>query len=121
MNDAYQDILNRLSQAKKVLVTTHVRPDGDALGTSATMVLGLRQRGIAAEVLLLSHLPSKYAFIFTDSGIVHHDAETGWPSTLTLADFDMLLVVDTGTWNQLPGLKSAWPTGPRRSWWSITT
>ncbi len=112
MNDAYQDILNRLSQAKKVLVTTHVRPDGDALGTSATMVLGLRQRGIAAEVLLLSHLPSKYAFIFTDSGIVHHDAETGWPSTLTLADFDMLLVVDTGTWNQLPGLKERvadWP------------
>ena len=105
MNDAYQDILDRLSKATRVLVTTHVRPDGDALGTAAAVVLGMRTRNIPAEVLLLSHLPTKYAFIFNDAGIVHHDAEAGWPSSFSLARFDLLLVVDTGTWSQLPGLK----------------
>jgi len=60
---------------------------------------------IDSEVLLLSHLPRKYAFIFTDNRIVHHDAEQGWPATLSLDRFDALLVVDTGTWSQLPGLK----------------
>ncbi|MDB5292081.1 MAG: nrnA [Phycisphaerales bacterium] len=105
MIDAYQQVLSTLSQAKRVLVTTHVRPDGDALGTSAAMVLGMRQRGVAAEVLLLSHLPTKYAFIFNDNGIVHHDAEKGWPGSLELERFDALLVVDTGTWSQLPGLR----------------
>jgi phosphoesterase RecJ-like protein len=105
MSDAYQQILAYLSRAKRVLVTTHVRPDGDALGTAAAMVLALRQRNIPAEVLLLSHLPAKYAFVFNDCGIVHHDAEKGWPEKLSLDDFDLLLVVDTGTWSQLPGLK----------------
>ena len=70
MSDSYQQILDPLSRAKRVLVTTHVRPDGDALGTAAAMVLGMRQRNIPAEVLLLSHLPTKYAFIFKDAGIV---------------------------------------------------
>ncbi|HET6250131.1 MAG TPA: bifunctional oligoribonuclease/PAP phosphatase NrnA [Tepidisphaeraceae bacterium] len=105
MSDSYQQILDRLGNARRVLVTTHVRPDGDALGTAAAMVLGMRAKNIAAEVLLLSHLPTKYAFVFKEAGIVHHDAEAGWPASLSLADFDLLLVVDTGTWSQLPGLK----------------
>jgi len=112
MNDTYQQILNRLAGAKRVLVTTHVRPDGDALGSAAAIVLGMRRRNIAAEVLLLSHLPTKYAFIFNGGGIVYHDAEKEWPQSLSLDNFDLLLVVDTGTWSQLPGLKerfAKWP------------
>jgi phosphoesterase RecJ-like protein len=95
-----------------VLVTTHVRPDGDALGTAAAMVMGMARKNIAAEVLLLSHLPRKYAFVFLDNGIVFHDAEAGWPAGLELDAFDALLVVDTGTWSQLPGLRErllSWP------------
>lgn len=95
-----------------MLVTTHVRPDGDALGTSAALVLGMRQAGIDAEVLLLSRLPRKYAFIFHDNKIVHHewnedasaDASTASAREF-LARFDALLVADTGTWSQLPGLR----------------
>ena len=105
MDDPYQPIIDSLSRAKRVLVTTHVRPDGDALGSSAAMVLGMRKMGIDSQVLLLSHLPSKYAFIFKDNQIEHHDAEAGWPTALDLSKFDMLLVVDTGTWSQLPGLQ----------------
>src|SRR5436305_10198544 len=105
MSDPYQPILDTLVRAKRVLVTTHVRPDGDALGSAAAMVLGLRAKNVEAEVLLLSHLPRKYAFIFQDHGIRHHDAEAGWPASLNLSHFDCLLVVDTGTWSQLPGLQ----------------
>ena len=62
--DVYRQMIDALTASRRVLVTTHVRPDGDALGTVAAMVLGMRKVGIAAEVLLLSHLPRKYAFIF---------------------------------------------------------
>ena len=44
MPDSAQQILDILSRSKRVLVTTHVRPDGDALGTAAATVLGLRQK-----------------------------------------------------------------------------
>ncbi len=103
--DSYQTILDHLEKSKRVLVTTHVRPDGDALGSTAAMVLGLRAKGIDARVLLLSHLPGKYAFIYQDLEIAHTDVEKGWPADFSLGGFDTLLVVDTGTWSQLPGLK----------------
>ena len=105
MTDVYQKIIATLETCRKVLVTTHVRPDGDALGSVTAMVLAMRQKGIDAQVLLLSHLPSKYTFLFDDSHIQHCDAEKGWPADLNLSAFDALLVCDTGTWNQLPGLK----------------
>ena len=104
--DPYQQTIDALSGRKRVLVTTHVRPDGDALGSAAALVLGLKQRGIESEVLLLSHLPRKYAFIFQETGVVHHDVEKGWPEQGFAFDrFDALLVADTGTWSQLPGLQ----------------
>lgn len=112
MKDTYQQITDTLGKCRRVLVTTHVRPDGDALGSVAAMVMGLRAKGIHAEALLLSHLPRKYAFIFRDYQIPFHDAEPGWPAGLDIDSFDCLLVVDTGTWSQLPGLRERverWP------------
>jgi bifunctional oligoribonuclease and PAP phosphatase NrnA len=105
MSDVVQQIIDILSRCNRVLVTTHVRPDGDALGSTAAMVLAMRQKGIEGEALLLSHLPRKYSFIFQETGVVHHDAEAAWPAGLDLNSYDALVVVDTGTWSQLPGLE----------------
>ena len=115
MSDNYQRIIEALAPCKRVLVTTHVRPDGDAIGTSAALVLGLKKAGVDAEVLLLSHLPRKYAFVFEENAIPFIDAEKEWPPNLAPRDYtrgdrlfntyDALLVADTGTWSQLPGLR----------------
>jgi phosphoesterase RecJ-like protein len=102
MNDPQQALIDALARCRRVLITTHVRPDGDACGTAVAMALGLRRHKIESEILLLSRLPRKYAFIFDENQIKHHDAEVAWPS---LESFDALLVVDTGTWSQLPGLR----------------
>lgn len=103
--DPYAETIALLSNAKNVLVTTHVRPDGDALGSTAATILGLRARGIPADALLLSHLPTKYAFVYRDHQIPFTDIEGGWPENFPFYRYDALLVVDTGTWSQLPGLK----------------
>src|SRR5258705_1489238 len=105
MLDSYQDVINRLKSCNKVLITTHVRPDGDALGSSAAMHLALRKVNIDSEILLLSHLPRKYAFVFNDNGVPHIDAEPAIPSHFHLDRYDAFLVVDTGTWSQLPDLQ----------------
>ena len=112
MPDPYQQVIDRLRPCKKVLITTHARPDGDALGSTAAMSLALRKINIASEILLLSHLPRKYSFLFHDHGLAHIDAEPAIPSHLNLDHYDALLVVDTGTWSQLPGLEeriTKWP------------
>jgi phosphoesterase RecJ-like protein len=103
--DDVQRAVDALSGCRRVLVTTHVRPDGDALGSAAAMVLGMRQKGVASEVLLLSHPPRKYAFVFGDYGVAHIDVEKGFAAGFSLDGYDALVVVDTGTWSQLPGLR----------------
>lgn len=104
--DPYRQIIDALTAAKRVLVTTHVRPDGDALGTCVALILGMRKVGIDAELLVLSRLPRKYAFVVESNRITYHDADQGWPATLqNLSRFDAFVSCDTGTWSQLPGLK----------------
>jgi phosphoesterase RecJ-like protein len=105
VTDTYQRIIDTLSRSKRVLVTTHVRPDGDALGAVAATVLALRRQKIDAEALLLSRLPRKYAFVFQENAVPFIDVETAWPEPFPRERFDALLVMDTGTWSQLPGLK----------------
>ena len=80
MTDPYQQTIDVLARCKRVLITTHVRPDGDALGTTAALVARAAEEGHRVEVLLLSHLPRKYSFIFRDNGILHRDVEKGWPA-----------------------------------------
>ena len=105
MTDGYRQMIDTLSRCTRVLVTTHVRPDGDALGSTAAMVMALKKKGIDAAVLLLSHLPRKYAFIYEENAIPFIDVENGWPTGFSLDRYDALLVIDTGTWSQLPGFE----------------
>ncbi len=105
MVDQAQAIVQTLANASNVLITTHVRPDGDALGSSAAAWLALKAIGVKATVLLLSHLPTKYAFAFLEPGVCYIDAEQKLPVDFSLDAFDALLVIDTGTWSQLPGLR----------------
>src|SRR5205823_585263 len=100
--DAYQPVIDALSRCKRVLITTHVRPDGDALGSCAAMSMGLAQKGITSRVILLSHLPRKYSFVFEENQIDHFDIERGFPPDFSLDAYDAVLVLDTGTWSQLP-------------------
>jgi phosphoesterase RecJ-like protein len=113
MPDDYQRVIDTLKPCKRVLVTTHVRPDGDALGSCAAVVMGMKKLGIASEVLLLSHLPTKYSFVFKEHNIPYFDVEKSWPDSFDMNRYDALLVVDTGTWSQLPGLKERVENWPR--------
>lgn len=95
-------LIDALSRTRKILLTTHVRPDGDALGTTAAMARGLATKGVRCTCLLLSKLPGKYAFLYES---IEHVETDGGLGELKLDDFDALLVCDTGTWSQLPGLE----------------
>jgi bifunctional oligoribonuclease and PAP phosphatase NrnA len=116
MSDGYSQMIDAISRARRVLVTTHVRPDGDAVGSVAAMARALGQKSIQADVLLLSHLPSKYAFVFEACSIRHRDVEAGWPADFSLEGYDGLLVIDTGTWSQLPGLEKFARDWPGAKW-----
>ena len=56
----------------RFLVTTHVRPDGDALGSEIGMVGLLRQRGKDVRVVNASLTPPRYDFLDPESTFFEH-------------------------------------------------
>ena len=100
----WQPLRDALAGADDVLITCHVRPDGDALGSEIAMARLLSGLGKRVRVFNSSPTPSRYGFLLEDDLPIAHltkdQPEDGvWPE-----DPDLILVLDTGTWGQLAGL-----------------
>lgn len=89
---AYRHAVNALSEASSICVITHLRPDADAIGSAASLLLALRQRGkevcavigqdrqisrnlksipTAGEVALVRELPKGYdLYVTVDCGSI---------------------------------------------------
>ena len=61
--NSLEEIAKRIKQAKNVAIFTHMRPDGDAFGSSLALSTALDNLGIANEVCVESDIPSNLAFI----------------------------------------------------------
>ena len=64
--DRCQQAVALIESSHSILVTTHVRPDGDACGCVAAMTEVLRSVGKKVQPLLLSPMPQWYGFVFTE-------------------------------------------------------
>ncbi|MAD19191.1 MAG: hypothetical protein CMJ52_03090 [Planctomycetaceae bacterium] len=93
-----------LRAATRVLITTHEKPDGDALGTSLALHRGLRQLGIESHVLLAGPLDPNLLAIQTPADDVRRFEHDGLPSDE--AEPDLIAVVDTGAWTQLESTRN---------------
>lgn len=51
-DDVIRAIGDRLKQAQRVLIASHIRPDGDAIGGVVALGLALRERGKETEIVL---------------------------------------------------------------------
>jgi phosphoesterase RecJ-like protein len=83
----------------RFLVTTHVRPDGDALGSEVGMAGLLRQRGKDVRVVNASPTPPRYDFLDPDGTLFAHFGTAVVPEALT--DREVAIILDLSAWNQL--------------------
>jgi phosphoesterase RecJ-like protein len=92
----FQKAVELINKSNSILLTTHTRPDGDACGCIAAISETLRTRGKNVKTLLLSELPAWYQFLFEQKPEVF--------SKKTKIDSDLIVIVDTAAYNQLPEL-----------------
>jgi len=59
-DDAQGAIKNRLQEAKDILITSHVRPDGDAIGSLLGLGLALQDTGRKVQMVLADGVPGSY-------------------------------------------------------------
>jgi phosphoesterase RecJ-like protein len=84
-------------RSNRFLVMTHVRPDGDALGSELALAAALRQQGKQARVVIASNLPPRYKFLDADGTKIERFTAPGDG----FRNCDAVIIVDTGTWNQI--------------------
>jgi bifunctional oligoribonuclease and PAP phosphatase NrnA len=71
----WEPALAFLRPGARVLLTTHVHPDGDGLGSQAALVRVLQQRGCEAWILNPDPVPEVFRFLF--AGLEDHLLESG--------------------------------------------
>ncbi len=57
------EIKDRLSAAKKIVIASHVRPDGDAIGSLLGLGLALRNAGKSVQMVLADGVPSSFKYL----------------------------------------------------------
>jgi phosphoesterase RecJ-like protein len=90
---AFADIVRR---HQRFLLTTHIRPDGDGLGSMLALAEVLRRQGKEVQSLVASSLPPRYRFLDPEGHI-----QQFMPPGQLWRQAEVAIVLDTGTWNQL--------------------
>lgn len=83
---------------RRFLLTTHVRPDGDALGSQLAMMAILESLGKEVQACNAFPVPPNLRFLDPNGRLRQLGADV---SPEQLEDFDVLIIVDTTAWAQL--------------------
>lgn len=89
----------------RLLIVSHLKPDGDAVGASLALKLGLQTMGKAVEVAMLDAPPDRLSFLPHFFNI---------RDEFSPQDFDTVILVDCGDWSRTgffedTELNIAWP------------
>ena len=81
---------------QRFLLTTHIRPDGDGLGSMLALAETLETQGKQARLVVASAIPPRYAFLDPAGRVERFNAPDAGHRAA-----EVVVVLDTGTWNQL--------------------
>jgi phosphoesterase RecJ-like protein len=83
----FQRIKETLANGKEFMVTSHIDPDGDAIGSAFALSLGLKQLEKETVVYLKDRVPYRYEFLPQPTSLVHE---------IPAKRFDAIFAVDCG-------------------------
>ena len=93
MTTTFSEIHQELRAAHRILVVSHARPDGDALGSTLAVALWLRQEGHSVTAWNEDGVPQKFSYL-PESALITKPSED-------IQEFDAILVLDTATRERL--------------------
>ncbi len=104
-HDFCPEMLSALQTANSILLCTHAQPDGDAIGSTLAMGLGLRALGKQVTFLDADPVPGQMRFLPGAEDFVQ-------PEAVQSRTFDAALAIDTATVELLGASKDAFFTAP---------
>jgi len=97
---SFSGLAQRITNAQRIIVTTHRKPDGDAIGSVIGLCRGLQSIGKDATNLFIGPIEHGLRLAAGDCELNILD-EVGLPEE----EPDLIIVADTGAWSQLEALE----------------
>jgi phosphoesterase RecJ-like protein len=89
-NDAkkiYREIISAIDNAETVLITSHMGPDGDSIGSQLAMARYAKERGKDVWVVNHGSIPEKYKFLPDVGSILN-------PNDCSQKQFDLIVILE---------------------------
>lgn len=98
-----------LSEAANIVITTHMKPDGDALGSSMALYRFLKAEGMDSKVVLPHRTPSNLNFLITGNDrkniFIHEDMPS--EAENAIAGADLIICLDFNAFHRTDLLENA--------------
>jgi phosphoesterase RecJ-like protein len=90
-----------ITAGQRIILTTHVNPDGDGLGSEAALYEFLSSQGKEVRIFNNSPMPANYQFLNTHGQFTVYRPEA---HERTLVESDLILILDISDWERLRDL-----------------
>jgi len=90
----WKEILDKIKNNHKIMITTHIHPDGDGLGSEKAIYQILKKLGKAPYILNPDPLPYEYNFLNKDNIFNDYD-DKGYSGVVD--EYDLIIVMDIGS------------------------
>jgi bifunctional oligoribonuclease and PAP phosphatase NrnA len=94
----WQRFFDFIHAKNHLLITTHVNPDGDAIGSETALADYLKQVGKQVTIINVDPTPAFFAFLDHEKNIQRYDAQHSLPQ---IEAVDGCIVVDVSEWKRL--------------------
>lgn len=100
--ESFLDIKNKIMESKKILITAHVNPDGDAVGAGLALLSGIEKFNKNCEVkfVLQDKTPDRVKFLELEKRAEMYDADKKY-------DIDLAICVDSATLTRIGDVEKA--------------
>ena len=113
MNNSFKRIHGIISKSKKIVLTTHLLPDGDAIGSELALYYYLRKKGKDVYVINHNESPNHLTFLDEEKIIRRFLADTQ-ANTKIINDADLIIIVDTNEYSRIKSMESAIKKSPAK-------
>jgi phosphoesterase RecJ-like protein len=96
--EGYKKFKNDLESSSKIILTCHVNPDGDAIGSELALYYTLKKKGKEVQIINHSETPYTLAFLDTEKVIQKYDAKI---HDEIISNSDLIVFLDMNVLNRV--------------------
>ena len=103
LNNNFKKAIDLINESDRTLITTHTKPDGDAIGSLSAIYEALGALGKQVKPLILSPMPEWYQYLFDEKvPVLGEDINLDELIEGRFGKFDLIMIIDTNSPGQLP-------------------